>query len=145
MFRIQVQTTRVSRKGKNICVTLLITFFMAFGAIGFNKPLTARAAANTYYVSTSGSDNNAGTLSKPWRTIQKAANVAVGGDTVLIRGGTYNERVDRSGWNGNWNHVWRWSISHLEHRLYPCLRIENPTFQRCRNICRLLGKHFVRE
>ena len=94
MFRIQVQTTRVSRKGKNICVTLLITFFMAFGAIGFNKPLTARAAANTYYVSTSGSDNNAGTLSKPWRTIQKAANVAVGGDTVLIRGGTYNERVD---------------------------------------------------
>lgn len=47
----------------------------------------------TYYVSTSGNDNNAGTLAAPWRTIQKAANTVHAGDTVLVRAGTYNEVV----------------------------------------------------
>jgi hypothetical protein len=47
----------------------------------------------TYYVSTSGSDANAGTLSAPWRTIQHAANTAVAGDTVEIEAGVYSEIV----------------------------------------------------
>lgn len=47
----------------------------------------------TYYVSTAGNDNNAGTLAAPWRTIQKAANTVHAGDTVLVRAGTYNEVV----------------------------------------------------
>jgi hypothetical protein len=47
----------------------------------------------TYYVSTSGNDNNAGTLAAPWRTIQKAANTVQPGDTVQVRAGTYNEVV----------------------------------------------------
>lgn len=47
----------------------------------------------TYYVSTSGNDNNAGTLAAPWRTIQKAANTVHAGDTVQVMGGTYNEVV----------------------------------------------------
>src|SRR5438445_2482007 len=47
----------------------------------------------TYYVSTSGNDNNAGTLSAPWRTIQKAANTVQAGDTVQVRAGTYNEVI----------------------------------------------------
>jgi hypothetical protein len=47
----------------------------------------------TYYVSTSGNDNNAGTLAAPWRTIQKAANTVQAGDTVQVRAGTYNEVV----------------------------------------------------
>ena len=47
----------------------------------------------THYVSTSGNDNNAGTLAAPWRTIQKAANTVQAGDTVQVRAGTYNEVV----------------------------------------------------
>jgi uncharacterized protein DUF1565 len=50
-------------------------------------------SGTTYYVSTSGNDNNAGTLSAPWRTIQKAANTVKAGDTVQVRAGTYNEIV----------------------------------------------------
>ena len=46
-----------------------------------------------YYVSTSGNDNNPGTYSHPWKSLQKAADVLVAGETVLIRGGTYNERI----------------------------------------------------
>src|SRR5215471_17291808 len=50
-------------------------------------------SGTTYYVSTLGNDNNAGTLTAPWRTIQKAANTVKAGDTVQVRGGTYNEIV----------------------------------------------------
>lgn len=47
--------------------------------------------AAVYYVSTadSANDSNAGTQSQPWRTITKAANSAVAGDTVYIKGGSY--------------------------------------------------------
>jgi len=46
-----------------------------------------------YYVSTTGNDGNPGTIDKPWRTIQHAAEAVVAGDTAYIRGGTYNEQV----------------------------------------------------
>ena len=49
--------------------------------------------ATNYYVSTSGSDTNTGTLSTPWKTITKAADKLVAGDTVYIRAGTYKEQV----------------------------------------------------
>ena len=49
--------------------------------------------ANTYYVEKSGNDANPGSQSQPWLSIQKAANTAIAGDTVLIKAGTYNERV----------------------------------------------------
>jgi hypothetical protein len=48
----------------------------------------------SYYVSTTGSDTSgAGTLASPWRTIQHAANMVRAGDTVNVRGGSYNESV----------------------------------------------------
>jgi hypothetical protein len=48
----------------------------------------------TFYVSTSGNDTGPGTLTSPWRTIQHAANMVRPGDTVNVRGGTYNEHVN---------------------------------------------------
>ncbi|MGA3090162.1 MAG: hypothetical protein ABSD75_16235 [Terriglobales bacterium] len=48
---------------------------------------------STYYVSTSGNDNNPGTHALPWLTLQHAANTATAGDTVYVEGGTYNETV----------------------------------------------------
>ena len=67
------------------------------------EELESRVLLSTIYVSTSGSDSNAGTLAKPFRTIQRAANVAGAGDTVLVRGGTYRETVRplRSGSSGS--------------------------------------------
>jgi hypothetical protein len=50
-------------------------------------------SGKTYYVATTGSDSNAGTLNEPWRTIQHAANSVHAGDTVEVEGGTYNEIV----------------------------------------------------
>jgi len=50
-----------------------------------------------YYVATTGSDTNAGTLAQPFATIQHAVGVLLPGDTCTIRGGTYREVVDLSG------------------------------------------------
>ncbi|HZN67639.1 MAG TPA: carbohydrate-binding protein [Tepidisphaeraceae bacterium] len=57
------------------------------------EQLESRFLLSTFYVSTSGSDSNAGSLARPFRTIQRAANLAQPGDTVLVRGGTYRETV----------------------------------------------------
>lgn len=59
---------------------------------------------SVYYVSTSGNDSASGTsLSSPWRTGQKAANVAVAGDTIYFRDGSYaGFTVINSGNPGNY-------------------------------------------
>jgi len=48
-------------------------------------------------------DSNSGTEASPWRTIQRAANVMVAGDTCYVKGGTYEEsiRPSNSGTSGN--------------------------------------------
>ncbi len=48
---------------------------------------------NTYFVSTSGSDSNLGTYNAPYATIEAATKRLDPGDTVMIRGGTYYDRV----------------------------------------------------
>lgn len=50
-------------------------------------PITGK----TYYVSTTGSNSNPGTINAPFRTLEHAAeNVARAGDAIMIRGGNYN-------------------------------------------------------
>ena len=49
--------------------------------------------STTWFVSTGGSNQNPGTLSQPFQTIQAAANVAQAGDHVEIMGGVYHETV----------------------------------------------------
>ncbi|GAK57784.1 hypothetical protein U27_04751 [Candidatus Vecturithrix granuli] len=55
--------------------------------------LPIAAFGTTYYVAPGGNNSNPGTLAKPWRTITKAAQTLVAGDTVYIRAGTYSEQV----------------------------------------------------
>src|SRR4051794_11053739 len=45
--------------------------------------------AAEFYVATTGDDANAGTIEKPFATVQRAQQSANPGDTVFIRGGTY--------------------------------------------------------
>ncbi|MBI4875374.1 MAG: right-handed parallel beta-helix repeat-containing protein [Acidobacteria bacterium] len=56
--------------------------------------LLAQAAwAREIHVSVKGNDDNAGTLSSPYKTISAAARVAQPGDTITVHEGTYRERV----------------------------------------------------
>jgi hypothetical protein len=60
---------------------------------GTPTPTSSTPIPTNYYVSTTGSDQNPGSITQPWKTIQKAANTMLGGDTVYIRSGVYIERV----------------------------------------------------
>ncbi|MFA5328232.1 MAG: right-handed parallel beta-helix repeat-containing protein [Prolixibacteraceae bacterium] len=52
--------------------------------------ISAVVNAGNYYVATDGSDANSGTtLSSPFQTISKACGIAVAGDHIFVRGGTY--------------------------------------------------------
>ncbi|HYH08633.1 MAG TPA: right-handed parallel beta-helix repeat-containing protein [Thermoanaerobaculia bacterium] len=55
--------------------------------------LAGSASAASYYVATSGSDANNGSVSAPFKTISYAASKTVPGDVVNVRAGVYNERV----------------------------------------------------
>jgi hypothetical protein len=78
-----------------------LIFFILFGiaipACSKSKsdPATEEAAAvHVYYVAPNGSDGNVGTINAPFKTIMAALNKSVPGDTVVARGGTYNERIN---------------------------------------------------
>lgn len=58
--------------------------------------LSQELAAADFYVSLSGSDVNPGTITQPFRTIQRAADVLSAGDTCFVRAGTYRETVTLS-------------------------------------------------
>jgi hypothetical protein len=62
----------------------LIILLMCMATAGF---------AETCYVATDGSDESPGSKTEPLRTIQKAADTARAGDTILVRGGIYRENV----------------------------------------------------
>ncbi len=47
------------------------------------------AHADYFYVATSGDDANAGSIEQPFATVQRAQDAARPGETVFIRGGTY--------------------------------------------------------
>jgi len=52
--------------------------------------LQLSGSPSTYFVSLGGNDSNPGSETQPFATIQKAVDVAVAGDTVFVRGGTYS-------------------------------------------------------
>ncbi|MGN6644860.1 MAG: DUF1565 domain-containing protein, partial [Verrucomicrobiota bacterium] len=56
--------------------------------------LASLGAAAEFQVATNGNDANPGTAQAPFRTIQRAADVAEPGDVITIRQGIYRERVN---------------------------------------------------
>ncbi|MEM4275127.1 MAG: DUF1565 domain-containing protein [Candidatus Nitrosocaldaceae archaeon] len=53
-----------------------------------------KKSSTTYYVSTSGNDNNDGSEISPFATFNKALNTAKCGDTIVIKPGTYNQELN---------------------------------------------------
>jgi parallel beta-helix repeat protein len=64
-----------------------------------DPPVEPPDPSTTFYVATTGNDDNPGTAQSPWRTLQKAAATLTPGQTVLVADGTYDGevRMDRSG------------------------------------------------
>ena len=53
---------------------------------------SGRAFPAVYYVSPDGNNSSPGTIDKPFASMQKGHDVAMAGDTVFLRGGTYTFR-----------------------------------------------------
>lgn len=51
--------------------------------------ISSPLCSQPWYVSTTGSDSNSGTITSPYATIQKAVSVVQPGQTIYVRGGTY--------------------------------------------------------
>lgn len=98
------------------------------------------AAARIYYVAANGDDDGPGTLAKPWRNIQTAANRLAAGDTVLIRGGTYEEQIviKRGGKRGQT----------IQYKAYPgetpVLNGKNINIKKWRGLVEIDGADFLR-
>lgn len=59
-------------------------------------------ALRTFYVDNANplaNDSNPGNASSPWRTIRHAADVALAGDLILVKAGTYIETSPRDDWD----------------------------------------------
>src|SRR4030042_2212460 len=88
-----------SRWFPKLLASIALVFSLTWGegslaaAPGSETTLTL-GVYGVYYVSPAGNDANLGTESKPWRTIQKAADTLAAGDTVYIKTGVYAEMVE---------------------------------------------------
>ncbi len=60
------------------------------GGSGGESGSGGSAGGSTYYMATSGSDKNDGSISRPWATLNHAMTKLKPGNTLLIRGGTYD-------------------------------------------------------
>ncbi len=111
-----VTTTTFQDTGLNSSTPYTYTV-LAFDAAGNNSAQSAEDSATTLaqsgnfiYVDDDGNASGDGSSSNPFNTIQKAANVAVAGDTVLVRDGTYTDSDNdgdifntvNSGTSSNW-------------------------------------------
>jgi hypothetical protein len=65
--------------------------------------------AREYHVSEKGSNKNSGTAAAPFRTISKAADIAMAGDIIIVHAGTYREMIvpPRGGLSENKRIVYR--------------------------------------
>jgi len=84
------------RRRKFFVLCLLITAI-------FYITTTNTATAATWYVdAVDGNDANDGSSEAPWKTIGKAQSIAVGGDTVILRDGSYGTFTDLTTVHSDW-------------------------------------------
>jgi hypothetical protein len=72
---------------KNIKRWLLCSWLLT------SMSIFADSSGGEFYVSNMGHDSNPGSMERPWKTIQKAADTLVAGQTAYIRGGNYYEKI----------------------------------------------------
>ncbi len=75
-----------------MCLALVGVTAWALATRGEGAPVAARD--RVFWVATGGDDDGPGSKEEPWSTIQHAAGSVRPGDTVLVAGGTYAERVE---------------------------------------------------
>ena len=65
--------------------------FLMFLSLFLFLHLIGRVSAATYYISPDGLDENLGTNLRPFKTIQKCADIVIAGDTCIVKDGNYKD------------------------------------------------------
>ena len=74
---------------------LFSTLLFLIAACGGNSSLTNNTnAGKQYHVAINGNDNADGSKEHPFKSIQHAVDLAIAGDTILIKAGIYKERIE---------------------------------------------------
>ncbi len=66
-------------------IKILLTLAVLFSGLAFSQE---------YHVAKTGDDDNPGSASKPFKTISKAAEVAMPGSVITVHAGVYRERIN---------------------------------------------------
>lgn len=85
-----MKTNMIFNNARNLLVCLFL--IPACGSKKVDSSIPA-ASSKIIYVSPGGNDGNAGTLQAPLRSINVALSKVLSGDTVMVRAGTYYEKV----------------------------------------------------
>jgi hypothetical protein len=72
-----------------VAVVSLLLISISYASLSFTAAAAPYNGPNYYVSDASGSDNNNGSLQHPFKTIQKACDVATNGDTIFIMAGIY--------------------------------------------------------
>lgn len=75
-------------------MTAILGMVIVLALVLGGLPSRASAASIFYVDGVSGQDFNDGSAANPFKTIQKAVNVAIAGDTIQVAAATYPEQVD---------------------------------------------------
>jgi hypothetical protein len=70
---------------------IITTIFLSLGI--FASVSMSKSEPEGYFVAPNGSDNNPGTIARPFKTIQKCAELVGSGETCWLRAGIYRETV----------------------------------------------------
>lgn len=70
-----------------------VLFSTLLAVLSFTFLPKVLASGSIYFVATTGSDTNTGSESAPFKTISKAVSLVTAGDTIMVRGGTYTEKI----------------------------------------------------
>jgi hypothetical protein len=81
----------------------LLTSWGLLSALVLGALATPINAADLYVATTGSDTTGTGTVASPYRTMQKALNLASAGDNVLVRGGVYRETISLVGKSGRDN------------------------------------------
>ncbi len=79
-FGVRTPVLQISKRWQCLAILLLILGMLL---------AVCPAYCSSYFVAPDGSDSNSGTIDSPFKTIGKGVSVAVAGDTIYVRGGTY--------------------------------------------------------
>jgi parallel beta-helix repeat protein len=90
-YIIRINQIKMKRIISLILSSMIMFCLVGVGCTNMKEPLLSDP--NAYYVATDGNDSNPGTIESPLLTIKEALNKALPGYTILVRGGTYNEKV----------------------------------------------------